>query len=320
MIIDNELLNRLVREGEGITVLSTSPKLSEIVDDLGKLLQPAGQLPLLDGLRALVACAQRTESVNGHPAASVVHTLDKTSLQNLIQSIVRVELPQGDLLNSKPLRKKVEGEFKVVKQAHAIAEQAAALVEKNPRLPMEQLVAVLEKSDDRELTENFLVDSGPGQPELVGPKGPMPALKVQMPPTLPASKAVDLLVRVWSVKERDGFARVEIRECLDARAKKVLVHHASEVTLHFDVDSVQRDDLTAAQYMRREIRVRVAAECATHERHARKTKLTLVRVRESRSALDRLHVLASQIEFKFEDESEGPKSVRDEAAAETAEK
>jgi hypothetical protein len=31
-------------------------------------------------------------------------------------------------------------------------------------------------------------------------------------------------------------------------------------------------------------------------------------------------VLASQIEFKFEDESEGPKSAWDEAAAETAEK
>lgn len=319
MLIDNEFLNRLMREGEGITVLSTSPRLDEIVDDLGKLLQPAGQIPLLDGLRAIVACAHRVDSANGHPAAGVVHALDRTSLQNLIQSIVRVELPQGDLLNNKPLRKKVEGEFKAVKQALGIAEQAAALVETNPRLPMEQLVAVLEKSDNRELTENFLVDSGPEQPGFTGPKGPIPALKVEMPPTLPASKAVDLLVRVWSVKERDGYARVEIRECLDARAKKVLVHHASEVTLHFDVDSVQRDDLMAAQYLRREIRVRVAAECATHERHARKTRLTLVRVRESRAALDRLHVLASQIEFKFEDESEGPTTPQAEAPAEAAE-
>lgn len=318
MVIDNEFLNRLVREGEGITVLSTSPKLDEIVNEVGRFLHHSDQIPLLDAVRAILACARRLDAVNGHPADAVIHGIDRISLQNLIQSIVRVDLPQADWLDNMPLRKKVDGEFKVVKQAHGVAEQAGALVERNPRLPMEQLVAVLEKSDNRELTENFLFDSGPQQPGFTGPKGPIPALKVEMPPTLPAGKAVDLLVRVWSVRERDGCARVEIKEFLDARAKKVLMHHASEVTMNFDVESVQRDDLMAAQYLRRAIRVRVAAECATHDRHARKTKLTLVRVRESRAALDRLHVLASQVEFNFEEEDEGSKTVRDEALAEAA--
>jgi hypothetical protein len=319
MILDNEWLNRLVREGEGITVLSSSPTLGELVDDVGKMLQASDLVPLSDALRAILASGRRLADSSGSPPEEVVIALDKTSLEKSIQSVVRVPLPQGSLLDEKPLPKKIEADFKVVEQAHKIAEQAAALVDKDLRLPMEQLVAVLEKSGNRELTENFLVESGPGRPGFVGPSGPLPALKAEMPPTLPASKAVDLLVRVWSVKERDGYARVEIKKYLDARARKVLAHHTSEVTLHFDSDSVQRDDLMAAQYLRREIRIRAAAECAILERYARKTILTLVGVRESRAALDQLHVMARQFEFQFENEGDGQKSVREAASTEMGE-
>lgn len=138
----------------------------------------------------------------------------------------------------------------------------------------------------------------------------MAAFETETPPTLPTRKPINLKVRVWSVREKEGYARVEIKEFLDKRSKKVLLHYASEVSLNFDADSVQCDDLIAAQYLRREIRVRVGAECATHERHSRKTKLSLVRLLESRTALDRLHGLARQIELQFEQDADASLDAR----------
>jgi hypothetical protein len=310
MIIDNELLNRLVREGEGMAVLSSSPAIPEIVDETGKLLQASEQVPLLDALRAQIACSSRLRGASSHPEKETVDVVDKATLQRLIHSIVRVELPQRDMLDDAPLPIKIEAGSKEVDKSYKTAERLAALVKEKPRLPMEDFVDVLKNSPNPAITENFLADAGPGQPGFIGPNGPMAAFQSETPSTLPTRKPIDLKIRVWSVKEKEGYARVEIKEFLDERAKRVLPHYASELSLNFDADSVQCDDLMAAQYLRREIRVKVAAECATHERHSRKTKLTLVRLLESRTALDRLHGLARQIELQFEQDADASADAR----------
>lgn len=303
MIIDNELLNRLVREGEGTTVLSSSPTIPEVVDEAGKLLQRSKQVPLLDALRAVIACARRLEGASTHPESETVHSVDGDTLERLIQSIVRVELPQGDLLED-PLPTRIEAASEEVDKSYKVAEHLAALVKEKPRLPVEDFVDVLKHSPRPAITENFLADAGPGQPGFIGPNGPMAAFEVETPPTLPTRKPIDLKIRVWQVREKVGLARVEIKDFLDKRGKGVLPHYASELSLSFDRDSVQCDDLMAAQYLRREIRVRVAAECATHERHSQKTKLSLVRLLESRAALDRLHGVARQIELQFDQDAD----------------
>ncbi len=161
MIIDNELLNRLVREGEGITVLSSSPTLPEVVDETGKFLQSSNQVPLMDALRAQIAGAARLGGTSSHPEGEVVHAVDKGTLERLIQSIVRVELPQRSLLDDAPLPIKVEADAKETDESYKIAKSLAALLKEKQRLPMEQFVDVLKDSPNPAITENFLADAGP---------------------------------------------------------------------------------------------------------------------------------------------------------------
>lgn len=56
--------------------------------------------------------------------------------------------------------------------------------------------------------------------------------------------------------------------------------------------------------------MRVGTEFATHERHSRKTKLSLVRHFESRAALDRIHGLARQIELQSVQDADTPGDAR----------
>ena len=296
---NNEFLNRFLRRGEGTAALTAFPAVDQIVDRQRRMLQEGRWVPLQDALRATVACAQRLLDTSATSEESVIG-VDRDTLERLLLGLIRIESIQPALVETKPpLTQRIEGERKLVKACHAVAASIATKLEKAPRTTFETYADMVARSPDPQVTLRLLAQAGKSGPTLMDRNGALPAIDKEVPVTLPAGGTVELRVRVHRVDDRTSVAVVENVQALDDISERLLSHHAKECELRFDGESIERADLTAAQYLDVPIRIRCAAECAVLPGHARKSNLTLVQVLEARAVMDGMHRAARQYQLKL---------------------
>lgn len=295
----NEFLNRFIRRGEGTASLTGFPPVDQIVDRQRRLLQAGRWVPLEDALRATVACARSLLDSSASVEDAVIG-VDRDTLERLLLGLIRIESVQHELVEAKPpLAQRIEGERKVVKACHSVATAIAAKLEKAPRTTFESFADLVARAPDPQVTLRLLAQSGKSGPTLMDGNGTLPAINKVLPATLPAGGAVELRVRVHRVDDRTSMALVENMQALDETSGRLLSHHAKECELRFDGESIERADLTAAQYLDVPIRIRCAAECAVLPGQARKSNLTLVKVLEARAVMDGMHRAARQYQLKL---------------------
>jgi hypothetical protein len=300
MIINNEFLNELVRQGEGLALLTTAPSIDKLIDPDGQFLQKSDRVPLIDGLRAIVRAAEAANGGRVDPDGDYVLAMDRSTLNALLVSLVRLDRQGESILPPKRLEEELARDKETVEKSHKAARRIAALYEKEGGLRMEDLEAAISKSAQPALTRRFLADAGRDGPELVGPDGPLPRIEVSFPETLTAGKRVSLTVNVLSVRERECVARVKIVQLNDLYTKQVLGQQSEEISLLFDASTTQFKDLTAAQYLGVNLKILAVADCPIDRRFARKGSLTLCEVQEPRLAMDKLHVLVEQLQLELD--------------------
>lgn len=301
MVKLSEVLNALLRRGDGLTFLTTAPGIEELISD-GRLLQASSRVPLTDALRVVVKTAERLLTHVEHLNDFYVAAVDKTALEALLISAVRCK-PNEEL----GLEKHLDGHEDVDRRAfiasYDLAVKLAKLSVDDPAMTMETFEDILATSPVPVLTRDVLASSDPAGPVLIGPAGPLPELPARFPESLHAGSEVDLTVRVLSVSEDKHEARVKIVRKNDIYSDRVLAQQgAREIDLRFDgykPESHERADLTGAQYLQLNLRIKAAADCAIHERFYRRAALTLRRVLEPRVPIDELHAAAQRLQLSF---------------------
>jgi hypothetical protein len=297
--MNNEFLNRFLRRGEGAAVITGHPSIEHIVDRQRRVLQEGPWVPLDDAYRAIAICAQRLLDVSA-TNEEVVIGVDRDTLERLLLGLLRIESVQPALIDPKPsLPERIEGERKLVRGCHAAATSIASTLAKAPRTTFEAYADLVARSPDAQTTLRVLAHAGRPGPGLVDSHGPLMPIDKLPPATLPAGGLVSLRVRVHRVDDRTNVAVVENLQSLDDDSSRLLSHHANECELMFDGGSVERADLTAAQYLDAPIRIRCAAECAVLPSQARKSSLTLERVLEARDVMDEMHRTARQYQQRL---------------------
>lgn len=169
---------------------------------------------------------------------------------------------------------------------------------------MDQFAPLMNESPLRELTEQMLDVAGESNSGWTLGDRILKPLKVAMPPTLLASKFVEVKGRIYDVDDASGVASLEIDEYRDSYARSMLAHNSPRMPLRFDKDVAERDDLLVLQYHRHAVWIRATAVCAVTPRHARKSSLALSKILVSRVALDGWHLAALQLPLPFEGEDQ----------------
>ncbi len=293
MIVNNELVNRLIREGESQSTFSLLPKLNEILDESGKLLQTGPRVPILDAIRVQLATAFRLHPEHIHPVdLSGVSVLGK-DLEALVVSLERIEPAQKDCVTPQP--KLIKSEIKGAIRAHEVAEKVCKAVADNGELTMQDFVKLLDKSPNPELTKDLLVEAGHHEGGWITSDGQLPSLQTFVPATLPSSRALEVKGTVSNIDDGNGTAFLTISEYRNDQTRDLLAHHPAKVQLHFNADGIEREDLVILQYRKEAVWLKVSAACATHARHAKKTSLTLNKILMNRTAMNSLHSMVSQM-------------------------
>ena len=306
MLIDNELLNQMVRHGEGYQTLSSSPKLENIISEDGSFSQTSDEIPLMDALRSLVATAKSLHPEAVHPLDLVSLVVQRDEVEKLIVSLIRHAPAQLDLHQPRQRNPKkiAEDEAGIAVDAYKTAVEILNLqkncVEKNHVLTFDRHAEALKKSKNPELTSTLLAEAGTQGPSWTSIDGKLPALKDAMPPTLPAKKCVTLTGKLTDVNSKLGVAKIEIESFQDNYSKEVLTHRTPDVELRFDNESGQLDDLLLLYYRGMSVPITANANCAIHTKHAKRAWLQLQEINLPRKKMDLLHTSARQMDFQFE--------------------
>lgn len=297
MIINNELVNQLVRSGDSRATFSLQPSWSDIAKEQGRYLQAGDRIPFLDAILGLIAAAERLHVDLVHPLSLSGLSVSKSVWENVVVSLERITPAQKDLVDPAP--KVIDSEVKAAKKSHSVAVRALEHWRNDPSMTMDTCLALINSSPNKQLTKDLLLDGHEGHTGWISSGGKLPPLDAEFPATLPSSKHLEVEVRVLDVNELAGIAAVEISEYRDARTRGLLEHHLSRVELRFNKTNIERDDLILFQYLKKSAWIRVMASCATHARHAKKTSLTLAGFVVNRTALDQWHVAARQLPMPF---------------------
>jgi hypothetical protein len=296
ILINNELLNRLIRQGEGQAGLSALPRIEQVVGDDNKLAQEGDWVPLLDALRAVVRCAQRIQALGSESEECTV-AIDRASLEQLLLAMIRLEplqraLPEVDAHGSKD----AEAAAKQRRACHAAAVDIARRLQREPRMPFERYKSLLAKAPDLAMTTRFLAQAGKPGPTLIDGHGDLTPIAAPLPATVPARTTVRLQMRVLGVDDEDSIAVVQRLQELDEASAQALEHHRAVCELRFERDSLERADLTAAHYLDVPLRISAAAECALLPTAMGRSTLTMLQVLEGRDTMDELHRQAKRFE------------------------
>jgi hypothetical protein len=298
VIINNELVNKLIRLGESHATFSLQPRIYDIVDEHGRFLQAGERVPVLDAIRAVLLRASHLLPNLIHPHDLSGFSVSKDLWEALVISLERGEPEQKDMHDPEPI--KIDAEIKQARAAHNVAAKVAEEREQDPRYSMDKFVKRMSTSPNQDLSKAILCQAGEGNAGWISSDGALSALPNEFPVTLAPTKHLEVLGYVREVDDAKGTASVEIQDYRDSYAKGMLAHHAQRVQLSFDIEAVERDDLLAIQYHQQAVWLRVSAVCATAQVHARHTRLALSRVLMDRAALDRWHAQARQTALPFD--------------------
>jgi hypothetical protein len=287
VLIHNELVSRLLREGEGVAELSALPRIDDLVGEDGTIAQRGGWVPLLDALRAIVLCAQKIQSLSDDSVDRTIG-VDKSGLEQLLIAVLAVKPAQTSLrgIERATLDRRDPAELR---RCHAAAVGIAGGLRAEPRMPFERYSAYLDAAPERSLTLRFLSQAGRNGPTVLDGDGELAPIVTPLPTTVPAQTKVELVVEIVYVDDQEGTAIVRRIRHLDAASESVLLHHQTICALRFDGESIERADLTAAHYLGVPLKVRAAAECALLPGSARRSSLTLIEVLEAREVMDAMH-------------------------------
>ena len=291
----NALLDQLLRENVGDTVLASYPRIVELVDTAGRFLQKSDRVPLTDAVLAICDVARRLMQKSAGSKWEYVVALDKPALETLLVQAVCIKR-QGAIELSERLEKDVNEEWSRVLESYDAAHEIASSYKKDKRMKAEEYEEALSRSPDPKITRRFLSDTDPRGPRLIGPKGPLRKMPIRYPATLRAGKPVTLKVRVLEVRDQESLARVEIVHFDDSYSEIVLSQQSGPIRLFFERKGPHRDDLLVAQYLQMPIAVCAFAECATDRRYARQASLNLAAVIGPRLTIDKLHDAALQLQ------------------------
>jgi hypothetical protein len=299
MIINNEFLNQLIRDGESQLTFSLHPTIENLVDSSGELKHKSGRVPLLDAMRSVIAWGQSLLGAGFHPRDMSGLSISSAAWQNVLLTLERGTPPQDDLFERS--RQVIKKEISSARQAHEVAREILdAASNPNSKLKMETLVRLLSKSENKALSLNMLASAGRGHAGWMSPSGTLAPLTQEVPQTLPAGRPLRLVCHVCDVNDQDGIAKVEVIAYQDRYTQEMLEYSPSRISLHFDAEKIERDDLLAIQYHSRPVGMVVSASCATGPTFSRRTSLTLSLIQMSRQALDKWHTSARQTELPFE--------------------
>lgn len=305
MIIDNELLNQLIRKGDGYKTFSACPRIDAIVDADGSLHNDSNSVPLLDAIRALIYAAQSLRPSQIHPVNLASVTLERDALEALIITIIRQIPIQDDIFSPTPSDPKVlvDLEVGVAKNAYDVAagilkDVATHTVNKTVFL-FDDYHKTLSTSALASLTQDLLADARPNHPAWVTSGESLPALTTVMPEALPAKDNVTINCKITDLNSKSGIAKIEIIKCVDSYSENALSHRLSDVELYFDTQTIELDDLRLIYYRDQPIEISASAFCATHKKYARKTVLRLQEIKLNRTSMDGMHKAARQLKFDF---------------------
>ena len=214
----NALLDQLLREDVGDTVLASYPRIVELVDTAGRFLQKSDRVPLTDAVLAICDVARRLMQTSAGSKWEYVVALDKPALETLLVQAVCIKR-QGGIDLSERLEKDVNEEWSRVLESYDAAHEIASSYKKDKRMKAEEYEEALSRSPDPKITRRFLSDTDPRGPQLIGPKGPLRKMPIRYPATLRAGKPVTLKVRVLEVRDQESLARVEIVHFDDSTPK-----------------------------------------------------------------------------------------------------
>jgi len=302
MIINNELINQLIRDGDSEQTFALHPAIGRLVDGNGHLLQSGDRIPLVDALRALIACGDTLIDGKIHPRQWTGLSINKDVWQTVLLSLERGGPAQDDWVQ--PTRTVLDGEIKNALEAHAVALAVLKVAQSDPRFTMDKLDNLLASSPNLEFTVSLLEASGEGNGGWISPAGALDPLITDMPRTLPASRKVEVSCNVLEVNDQSDVAWLEIMAWRDDYASNMLKYFPKRVELHFDSDRIERHDLVAIQYHQHPVWLRASASCPTCPKFARKGSLSLDAILMSRHALDQWHTSARQISLPFDDDPE----------------
>lgn len=316
MILDNELVNHIIRQAKSRKTFSKALDLRYFLDEEGNVATGRGSMPLLDALDCLIKTGIDLHPDRIHPANLVGIEVSTAVVRDAVITLSRVEPMQGDLLDppKKPFEKQVDGEIQDAIGAHRVAEKILkklALLERQKNegadeisqqsdMTMDTYIQLINASPSPDFTKTLLSEAGPSGTQWFSPKGPMPALETVMVAALTASKSVEVEVKVLYVREKLGFAMLEIVRYKNEYSRSMLCHHNAEVELRFDPEQIERDDLILMQYRRDTVTLRAAALCATYPKASKKTVLTLTKLLVSREEMNKQHAAVHQFDLPFE--------------------
>lgn len=317
MILNNDIVNHLIRQGKSRRTFSAALDLSNYLDQSGQVLPERQRMPLLDALHSLISAALGLHPDDIHPSNLVGIELPTDVVNSVVVSLCRVEPLQRDLLDlaPKPFERQVDDEVKDAIGAHKSAENILKRIpiqvdheyetgnRTRPKdlLSMDTYVKLVNASPNPEFTKTLLADAGPEGTQWFSPNGVLAPLKTTMTAALVASRPVEVEIKVLYVREKLGLAMVEIVDYKNDYSRSMLCHHNAEVELKFDSDQIERDDLVLIQYRKDTVVVRATAMCGTHRKAAKKTVLTLAKLLVSREEMNKLHAAAHQLGLPFED-------------------
>ena len=298
MIVNYELVNKLIRLGESHATFSLHPRIEDIVDAHGQFKQDGQRVPILDAIRALLVRARHLFPAIVHPSGESGLSVNKDLWEALVISLERVDPAQADLDEAKPhtVKKEVEN----AKESYETARAALDALKKDSSLSMDEFVRVLSDSPNPELSAGILCQAGPANAGWITADGMLLPLKSTFPETLTPKRDVEVQGYARDVDDTNGIALIEVAAYRNESTEKLLQHHAALVPMSFDKDSVERDDLVAVLYHQQPVWFRASAVCAVAPKYARKTTLSLSRILMSRAALDNWHSTARQFKLPFE--------------------
>jgi hypothetical protein len=304
MIINNELINQLIRDGDSEQTFALHPAIGRLVDGNGQLLQLGDRIPMIDALRALIACGDTLQNGKIHPKEWTGLSFSKPVWQTVLLSLERGGPAQDDWV--RPTPKVIDAETKNAVQAHAVARDVLLATQADPRFTMDKLVSLVAGSPNPAFTFSLLEESGEGNGGWISPSGALDPLIIDMPRTLPASRTVEVSCNILEVNDLNDVAWLEIMAWRDDYARNMLKHFPKRVELHFDSERIERHDLVAIQYHQHPVWLRASASCPTCPKFSKKGSLSLDAILMSRHALDQWHTSARQIPLPFDDDLDTP--------------
>jgi hypothetical protein len=242
MIINNELINELIRDGDSEQAFALHPAIGRIVDGNGQLLQLGDRIPMIDALRALIACGDTLLDGKVHLRQWTGLSISKHVWQAVLLSLERGAPAQDDRV--RPTRTVIDAEIKNAEDAHAVARAVLQATQAAPRFTMDKLASLVAGSPNLAFTVSLLEASGEGNGGWISPSSAPDPLIIDMPRTLPASRTVEVSCNVLEVNDQSDVAWLEIMAWRDDFASNMLKHFPKRVELHFDSDRIERHDLS----------------------------------------------------------------------------